>query len=410
MGRTRTSTKPITEEQLIVKQPNKRKTKLKARVNRGNDSSDSSIDMELSPKSKKRSIAEVMGSDDEEQQIRPKAKKSRVAAKPKASKIKNKNINNTNVIFDESAASDDDFEVRNKRVTRESADDGDEVLFTARKEDGHKKQNKTKASVKQEKMRVSEDEPMSDLHHFVASDDEQEWEDVQWDDAMPAVSEIKREIKSEIDIALQHEESEASDAEDEGDEQGTKKKKKRESVRRASRAEKHQALELHRSHLLTLLAHALHGSTLADDQTLQASVLSLFAHSDISVEHDCEKEFLQSLTHLADWFASTFTISQSTAAAAIDLTVENVKPARSKKRGAATDDKLQALIDSCRTRKLDEQNAPIMFAALCRGLSLLTRVVHVLRPASHKVSVSDESAEPKKKKKPECKSLFDTCQ
>lgn len=124
------------------------------------------------------------------------------------------------------------------------------------------------------------------------------------------------------DIALQHEESEASDAEDEGDEQGTKKKKKRESVRRASRAEKHQALELHRSHLLTLLAHALHGSTLADDQTLQASVLSLFAHSDISVEHDCEKEFLQSLTHLADWFASTFTISQSTAAAAIDLTVE----------------------------------------------------------------------------------------
>jgi hypothetical protein len=51
-----------------------------------------------------------------------------------------------------------------------------------------------------------------------------------------------------------------------------------------------------------------------------------------------------------------------------------------------------------------------MFAALCRGLSLLTRVVHVLRPASHKVSVSDESAEPKKKKKPECKSLFDTCQ
>jgi hypothetical protein len=179
------------------------------------------------------------------------------------------------------------------------------------------------------------------------------------------------------DIALQHEESEASDAEDEGDEQGTKKKKKRESVRRASRAEKHQALELHRSHLLTLLAHALHGSTLADDQTLQASVLSLFAHSDISVEHDCEKEFLQSLTHLADWFASTFTIAQSTAAAAIDLTVEvsdhhaerssqchppsqNVKPARGKKRGAATDDKLQALIDSCRTRKLDEQNAPIV--------------------------------------------------
>lgn len=190
-----------------------------------------------------------------------------------------------------------------------------------------------------------------------------------------------------------------------------------------SRAEKHQALELHRSHLLTLLAHALHCSTLADDQTLQASVLSLFETSDISVEHDSEKEFLQCLTHLADWFVSTFTINQGSSAAAIDLTVESVKPARGKK-SRAKDDKLQALIDSCRTRKLDEQNAPIvrtaqrltgvtnrswqMFAALCRGLSLLTRVIQVLRPASHKPSVSDESAEPKKKKKPECESLFDT--
>lgn len=89
-----------------------------------------------------------------------------------------------------------------------------------------------------------------------------------------------------------------------------------------SRAEKHQALELHRSHLLTLLAHALHCSTLADDQTLQASVLSLFETSDISVEHDSEKEFLQCLTHLADWFVSTFTINQGSSAAAIDLTVE----------------------------------------------------------------------------------------
>ncbi len=93
-------------------------------------------------------------------------------------------------------------------------------------------------------------------------------------------------------------------------------------MRRASRAEKHQALELHRSHLLTLLAHALHCSTLADDQTLQASVLSLFESSDISVEHDSEKEFLQCLTHLADWFVSTFTINQGSTAAAIDLTAE----------------------------------------------------------------------------------------
>ncbi len=198
MGRTRTSTKPITEEQLTVKQPNKRKTKAKARVNDSADSSDSASDMELSPKSKKRSIAEVMGSDDEEQQIRPKAKKSRVAAKPKVSKSKHKNINNTNVIFDEQPASDDDFEVR-RRVTREATDDGDEVLFTAHEEvPVNKRQSKAKTSVKQEKMIVSEDQPMSDLQHFAASDDEQEWEDVQWDDAMPAVSEIKREIKSEM--------------------------------------------------------------------------------------------------------------------------------------------------------------------------------------------------------------------
>lgn len=199
MGRTRTSTKPITEELLKVKQPNQRKTKSKPRVNDSSDS-DGASDMELSPKSKKRSIAEVIGSDDEEQQIRPKAKKSRVAAKPKASKTKNKNISNTNVIFEETLASDDDFEVRRtKRVTRESTDDGDEVLFTAHEEGtkNNKKQSK-KTSVKQEKMRVSEDEPMSDLQHFAASDDEQEWEDVQWDDAMPAVSEIKREIKSEM--------------------------------------------------------------------------------------------------------------------------------------------------------------------------------------------------------------------
>lgn len=198
MGRTRTSTKPITEELLKVKQPNQRKTKSKPRIDSSDN--DGASDMELSPKSKKRSIAEVMGSDDEEQQIRPKAKKSRVAAKPKASKTKYKNINNTNVIFEEPLASDDDFEVRRpKRVTRESTDDGDEVLFTAHEEDTtkNKKQGK-KTSVKQEKMRVSEDEPMSDLQHFAASDDEQEWENVQWDDAMPAVSEIKREIKNEM--------------------------------------------------------------------------------------------------------------------------------------------------------------------------------------------------------------------
>jgi len=115
---------------------------------------------------------------------------------------------------------------------------------------------------------------------------------------------------------LQHEEES-----EESDEEGTKKKK-RENVRRASRAEKHQALELHRSHLLTLLAHALHCSALADDQILQASVLSLFEHSDISVEHDSEKEFLQCLHHLADWFVSTFTVTQGSTAEAIDLTAE----------------------------------------------------------------------------------------
>ncbi len=119
---------------------------------------------------------------------------------------------------------------------------------------------------------------------------------------------------------MQHEEeSEASDEEDTNDK---KKKKKRENVRRASREEKQQALELHRSHLLTLLAHALHCSTLADDQTLQASVLSLFEHSDISVEHDSEKEFLQCLHNLADWFVSTFTITQGSTVEAIDLTAE----------------------------------------------------------------------------------------
>jgi len=204
MGRTRTTTH-ITEEKLTVKQPNTRKAKLrgsveKARANNNNSNSgDSSSDMELSPKSKKRTIAEVLGSDDEEQQIRPKAKKSRVA-KPKASKSKKKNINNTNVIFDEHIASDDDFKAKHKtRVTRGSANDGDELSFTAQEECTPRKgQNKSNSNIKREETRARVDEPMSDLQHFVASDDEQEWEDVQWDGTMSAVGEIKREIKSEM--------------------------------------------------------------------------------------------------------------------------------------------------------------------------------------------------------------------
>lgn len=192
MGRTRTSTKPITEAQLLVKQPSKRKTKGKASAR--NIDSESSSDMELSPKSKKRSIAEVLGSDDEEQQIRPKAKKSRVATKPKASKPKSKNNNNTNVIFDEHVASDDDFEVRRARVTRD--DEGAEELFSAHTTS--RGQKSKGARVKHEAMRVSEDEGASDLHALAASDDEHEWQDVQWDDAMPAASEVKREVKREM--------------------------------------------------------------------------------------------------------------------------------------------------------------------------------------------------------------------
>jgi hypothetical protein len=219
---------------------------------------------------------------------------------------------------------------------------------------------------------------------------------------------------------VEHEEREASEEEP--------RKKKRE-VRRASREERVRALELHRSHLLTLLAHGLHCSAQADDRTLQASVLSLLEAP--SVAHESEQEFVQHLAHLSDWFAASFTFSP-TVSDAIDLTGE-VRvhcPARrsslqsvargKKKRGS---DRAQALVDSCRTKRVDEQHAPIVrtgdtchsltstqiFAALCRGLSLLTRVVQVLRPASCKPSVAESEETPKKRKKPECRSDFDTC-
>lgn len=250
-----------------------------------------------------------------------------------------------------------------------------------------------------------------------------DWENIEWEGTekandvgvnarQPLLNMDNGSKNSEINISIKKsprskekkerrnsEDKDNDDSDDEERDNGQKDSKKRP---RPTKEEKECAYNLHKTHLLTLVANGVSRSRWCDDELLQGTLLSLLPQDLNEMSRSDGKHLVEFLDVLLKWFLAEFTILPSSNI--VDLTKEKEKAELHIKMelGDVTPTAgPSCLLRQVETRQLSEADAVLIFVSLCRALKLLARLVLLLQPIDWKVKTPKMESETLPQEKPQ---------